>query len=821
MIKVMLKPFFKKFVGLFISMTFVSMLAIALLTCFGSAMSNLRRTYASYVQQYCMIDEQVSIKGFAQRDAMLSVKELEEVEEVDARLTIDCYLKKENRTIVARIFSFNEKQNTLFKRHVDKNNKLDNDPNYVDISVTRKFANNNDFKLGDIIKLGFFNLYGDFRVSEIVDTVEAIYPRANDYVWSDNQDFGYIYVSENELNQGLNMMASMIVEKIDSDGVFKEYYEKAIAKAGITVPDFRNLDLNFAEEYANQIMVKNAKGIDEQTALKKVEQKLIDQGMSVKASTIGSNLPYRIYMDNVVKQLNVATLFLPIFFYSITMVVIGLFMNQIIKTMTPQIGIFVSIGVSKKEIISLFIVYALLMALTAGLLGGPAGYGLCALLVSIMRRTYSIPMIPSSLNPVIVLIAIAILLVCAALATFISCLAIFKITPKDAVISNEAKRKPMPKWLSKAIDKAPMNIKLGTNSVVQNPKRFIVSSFSIFASLVLIILASFFSISKDELIAQSVERRLNYDCQLYLTQKEEQQFFDDLQAQPFVEEMEDCYYTYLKASKEGLSDVYLECLAIDLDGTASGLITIPKSSGRGNLSVKEEGIILPKAQAEQLRVKKGDTIVINNKEVVVTDISFQYFHPITFLSKGQMDAFGLEYVSSVIMNIVDGQDQALVDYLSENENQCLTVFTKSLSKDMHSVFDAINIFVYIMVGFSVGMAFIILAIMSQNALMELQRPLTIMRAIGFTVLDISNFWTLQSILQLLSSSIIAVPASAGFTIMLLNLASSSSQIYPFIFSWPVVLMALGFVALVMVICHLLDMFSIRKWNIANNTRTRE
>ena len=72
-----------------------------------------------------------------------------------------------------------------------------------------------------------------------------------------------------------------------------------------------------------------------------------------------------------------------------------------------------------------------------------------------------------------------------------------------------------------------------------------------------------------------------------------------------------------------------------------------------------------------------------------------------------------------------------------------------------------------------------------------------------------------------SGSVIAVPASAGFTIMLLNLASSSSQIYPFIFSWPVVLMALGFVALVMVICHLLAMFSIRKWNIANNTRTRE
>lgn len=825
MLKAMFKPFFKKFFGLFISMTFVSLLAIALLSCFGSAMSNLKHTYENYIVEYANLDEQVSIKSFTKRETLLSVKDLEEVQEVDARLTIDCYLKKENleenksRTIVARIFSFNEKENVLFKRYVTESVTPSTD--HVNVSVTSKFAKNNNFQVGKTIKLGFFGLFEEFYISEIVETVEGIYPRANDYVWSDNQDFGYIYVSEAELSRGLTIVADKIVKKIDEDASFREYYEKAVAVSGITLPDFRTIEETFVSRYANQIIVKNVEGQDEQTVLNKIEEKLNSEGVEIKSSTVASYLPYRLYMQNVVKQLNVASTFLPIFFYSITMVVIGLFMNQIIKTMTPQIGVFVSIGISKKEIITLFIIYAAAMALTAGLLGGPAGYGLCVLLVSIMRSTYSMPMIPDSLQPVILLIAIAILVACSVLATFLSCLSIFKITPKDATISNEAKRKPLPKWISRFIDKAPMNIKLGTNSIMQNPKRFFVSSFSIFASLVLILLSSFFWVSKDEMISQSVERRLNFDAQIYLTQKEEQSFIDDLAMQSFMDEMEDCYYTYLKANNKGGSDVYLECLAIDVDGTDSGMITIPDEKGINTTSISQEGIILPKSAAEQLNVNKGDTIFVNGREVTVTAISFQYFHPITFLSKAQMDAFGVDYVTSIILNLKEGQEQALLDYLSENKNQCLTVFTESLSKDLHGNFDSVNIMIAIMVAFSVGMAFIILSIMSQNALMEQQRQLTILRAIGFRIFDISNFWTLQSVAQMISSAIFAIPAGVGVTLILLNSASSASQTYPFIFSWPVVFMALGFVLLVLIICHLLAMFSIRKWNIANNTRCRE
>lgn len=822
MIRRILPSFFKRYIGLFISMVFVSMLSVALLCTFVSSITNLKSIYASYLDKYGNVDEQVSI-SLVEKSDLTPLNDIAEIETYDARLTLDSFLKKDDgRTIVTRVFSYDEKNDGVFKRYILESKEPDK--NIPNLSICRKFAKNNGFKLGDTIQLGYFGIFADFHISEIVETAEGIYPRANDYIWSDNQDFGYMYINNTELTKALLSLAEVVKERIASDSEFAEEYERIVSITGITFPDLRTIDAHFVDDFANQIIVRNVEGTGSNDVLKKIEKVVKDIGSEVKTATIGENLPYRVYMSNAIRQLTIASVFLPVFFYSVAMIVIGLFMNQIIKSMTSQIGVLMSIGVGYGDIISVFLAFAALMGLTSGVLGVPIGYGINVLLVNVMIQTYSIPILTASLSIPICALAIGALVLFALLATFLSCLTIFKISPKDAVISNESKRRKMPKAIEKVIDKGPLNIKLGVNSIVQNPRRFFVSAFSIAASIILILLSSFFYVSKNEMISQSVNRRLNYDCQIYFTEKEEQSSIDDFRSQSFIKEdedgdklFEDCYYTYVQATHGG-DPIYLECLAFDPSSQAD-LISIPGSNGSGEINIQETGVILPKTDAQRLGVKKGETITINEKAVVVTDISFQYFHPITYLSKTQMKDISDQYVSSFILDVQD--EEAFLTYLSENKNQCLTVFTRSLAKDLYAIFNSIDVFIYIMIGFSLGMSFVILTIMSQNALLEQQRQISVMRAIGFRVLDISNLWTLQSIGQIILSAIVAIPAGVGVSLILFKMCSSAAQIYPFIFSWPVVLMALGFVLVVIASAHGISMFTIRRWNLADNTRSRE
>ena len=631
MIKTMLKPFFKRFLGLFFSMVFVSMLSVALLCCFGSSIVNTKNHYINFVNEYQDMDELVSTQ-FVRRENLDCLDELTDViDKYDSRLTVDCYLRKPNRTLVARVFSYDDDPKSEFKNKIFKRYVLESTPyvtkaiNYrgkevdvaANISVCRKFAKNNNFKLGDVVELGFLNMYANFYIAEIVETPEGIYPRANNYIWSDNHDFGYIYASEVELSRGLRVLGQMVHDRIESgDTIYKEYYEKAIAVTGITIPDLVEAvaDDHFVSHWSNQVLVKNKEGVKLDDAVDRITARLEKKGMEVKGTTVRTYMPHIAYMDRALAQVQIAAVFLPVFFYTVAMIVVGLFINQIIKAMTPQIGIFVSVGVGKWDIIKLFLIYTVLMAIASVLIGAPAGFALNIFLSGIMKNTYSIPTINSFLNPWVVGAAAILLIIFTIITTLISTQRIFKITPKDATISNEAKRKRLPAPVERFIDKAPMNIKLGTNSILQNPRRFFVSTFSIFASLVMILLATLFGVSKNELVGQSVDRRLNYDAQVYLTAAETKEdvlsFYEGGKVKEdgsgFIEDFVNCYYTYLKVDNTD-HNVYVECLAVDVSNSAvDRLIHIPNSNGHGKLYVPENGVILPKTVSNELNVKKGD-----------------------------------------------------------------------------------------------------------------------------------------------------------------------------------------------------------------------
>lgn len=819
-------------------MSFVSMLAIGLFIAFGSTLINLDNRYDKFLNDYGYVDEQINTE-LEERETLKALKEnVPGIDNLDIRFSLDTYLKKSEakteKTLIARIFSYNEEENKVFNRYIlsktEPNYEKDENDyfKYINAGITRKFSLNNDIKLGDTLVIGYFDVYVKIYINEIVETTEGIYPRANEYIWSDNQGFGYLYVNEAEMGKGITNLANGIINRIDQEKTeedkqsVRDLFEGVIELLGL--PNFLdpNIDPNYVTKYGNQILIRNQKGFYQDSVMADCLTYLENNSIKVSSSLTGAQLPYRVYMKNAQRQITIAAIFLPVFFYSVTMIIIALFMTQIIKNMTSDIGIMMSIGVGSWDIVSVFILFASIVGITSGGLGVGVGYAINALLTKIMIETYSIPILTFSIHPLIAVGAVLALVLFAEVATLFSCQAIFRITPKDAVISNESKRKQNPEWVNKIIDKSPMNIKLGLNSIFQNPKRFFVSTFSIFASFVLIMLCCNFYVSKEAMIGQSVNSRLNYDCQVYMREESTQEDIDAIKGLECVTSFEDCYYTFLKV-ENGSKSTYIEALAIDENST-TGLVTIPNEKGSGQLQIPASGLIIPKTCADALHLKKGDQVRIGASYVKVEAISYQYFHPICYLSKTQMKTLKeasstITYVSSFLVNVNNAE--AFEDYFTSNSIQCLTVYTNNLSKDLKAIFDAINIMLYIMIGFAFGIGFIILLIMSQNSLMEQTRSVSVLRLIGFTIGDVSRFWSLQSLLQILLSMIFAIPAGIGSSILLFTLASSSSQVYPFIFSWPVLGISFGFIVLTVLVCHSISMISVRNWNLANNTRSRE
>ena len=831
MIRSMLKPFMKRFAGLFISMVFVSTLSIALLTAFASTIFNLQNTFKQYLADYQDVNvvADISLVERASIDALEVV--VDGVEHVEYRLVFNMFMKKsDDRTLTARISTFRDEGDkaSLFNRYILNSVEKTTDADKINVSIVRKFAENNDLKLGDAFRLGYFDTYITCYINEIVEVPEAIQSRINTYIWSDNTDFGFLYIGESEINRGLRILAETLEQKIENSAAFATYYQQAVEAVGQSFPDLVQqhvIDNNYTSRYTNQVLVQMKEGYSEEILAYKVKQFLNakaaepESTLKVKSVTENQKMVYYLYIQGAIRQIRVAAIFLPVFFFGVTMIVIALFINQIIKAMTPQIGVMVSIGVGKMDVISIFLVYSLLMSVCAGALGVLAGIGLNSLLTNVMIAAYSIPTIPYAVNPYVAVGAVVALAFFALVTTFLSCRAIFKITPKDATISNEAKRKKLSPKLDAFINKAPMNIKLGLNSIAQNPKRFFVSVFSIMASFVIILLSMSFFISKNTMAEQTVNKRLSFDAQVYMsaiaTDEQRQTIISDASVKQAMEG----YYTYCMVT-HGNATTYLECLAFDPTDN-DGFVVIPNKRGKGNIELSEMGVVLPKSTAKVLGVKEGAVIQINDVPVTVAAISDQYAHTMTYMSKMQMEDLmesGMQCVSTFLVNVND--ESAFLQMMS-SQSASLTVFTKQLRKDMIGMMGNIDIFIYILIGFSLGMAFVILVIMSQNALMEQKRPLSVLRLIGFTVPDISNVWTLQSISQLILSSMVAIPAGIGLSALLFKVASSSTQNYPVVVSPAAIFISLGFILLVIIGSHFISMLTIQKWNLADNTRSRE
>lgn len=816
MIRLLLGSYIKRFFSIFITLIFISGLSAGVFNAFLSAKDHLSQDPIRFFQEYGYVDEQVSLV-LDEREEYADLRDIEGVAAVDMRLSFDVHLLKEDgRTINSRIITYSDSDDEIMKRHIVE--ELPRIEDEYNVAVSNKYAKNNNFKVGDSIKLTVSGLSRYFYINKIVDTVEGVYPTYNQYVWTDDYDFGYIYFLESDLNKFLNEYAPILAALIDMDSSLKTIFDNFINSTNLSPIDLNNLDESYASKITNEIIIKNAPGYSEDVIKEKINDYFESKGIEPISIVKGDDTPSRRYMQSVDRQLGISFIFLPVFFYVIIAMLTGLFLGQIIRQTTRNIGIMLSNGVSRKEIILILMSFSLLIALSAILISIPIGYGFSKLIAYSMVKTYSIPLIGSSLSLPVIFISAASLILLVILATMMASISIFRITPKDASINNESSRKSLPLKLEKRIQKMPFIAQNSTNSILQNKRRFFISSFSIFSSLTMILICGFFGISKAELINQGCNKRMNYDCQVYLNSSDDEEAINSIKNDGCVSKYLDCYYTYLEAKTEDGKSQYLECLAFN-PSENDGMVNIPDIKGDHYISLLDEGIIISKGHAKEMNINQGDFIYINNVKVKVAAISYQYYHPIAYLSKTQFNALSIDYVPSLLLNTND--EISLSQLISQKTTQSLLVFTSSLEKNLKRIFDTLDIFLIIMISFSLSITLVVLFVMNKNALIEQIYQLSLYRAIGFKIGTISKMFIYQHAFQLLFATVFALPISIISSKILFTLASTARQTYPFIFSFLLMLIALLFVIAVIAICHLFAMRKIKNFDIANNLRSSE
>ena len=535
--------------------------------------------------------------------------------------------------------------------------------------------------------------------------------------------------------------------------------------------------------------------------------------------------PVKQRIDINLDPIRTLTVYCPMVFFLITLGTTFMFMSMIIRQSRRQIGILRALGMSRGWIRTLFCAISVMVALAGILIGCGIGAGLMFYVGGYYQDFFPLPVFRFEISWTMCLIGAATTLGVCLAATLITTRSISSIVPREAMSRRNQAQVMIPAWADRLTRRMRPLSKFSLTSLLRNKGRFVFSSVIIAVSIMLIISSLSFIAAKNHTIQQVFDERIHYDCQVFLEDAPESSLVDRMNDLEYVTDAQPLLYyeTDIRADGEAQSAV-INAIAAD-----TKMVTIPveegiqkKPQGEGP-SVQKGKIILERHLASDLCVGPGDTVTVNGTSLTVSAISDQSANQIQYVSLEDADLLGSPDLGCVICNLPQQKHQDLMTWLMDEDidGYLYTMFMASFFRYNKEVYEAYDTSAGILIWFSVLLGFVILLNTAVTNLMDTRRELCVLRSLGFRHGDISRSRFSQTVLQYLISCPVGLIAGAIVAKWILFKISTPYEEYAFSSGFPEYGKAIGIVLVYLILCHLLAMRSMRKWDIPGIVKDRE
>ena len=759
---ILVKPYIKRFWKFFLLIILISSLSFSLSYGLRIGNDNEIRSTDYFYETYGMPDLIIKMTEDIERS---------ELDSIDYKsLGIDdIYLREQQSEIVffdgdkraCRVSSYSEESYLDFYFW----DKIDGEGFYVE----KEFADDNNIKLGDEIKLyGNKNLF--FKVVGLVSCYESIYIQEDLLSPLHASNYGYFYLSEELLESNI----------------------------------------------FNEILIKTDEDIEEVYNRFMDETHLSDKAMyHVKATNQG----FYTNVHDSVEIINNISKIVPGIFFSIMMIVVFLFFYQIVKNSRKDIGILKALGKSNSFILINFMVLSLMCSLISVILGIGISYLLGLLCNYLHVVTFTMPVLPIKLELVPFLINAGLVIIVSLISSILTILSITKISPVEAMKKVIKDRGNTP-WLVKTVfKKAPIDFKMSLSQTLRNRKRFYITLFMMIVSMVLMISSLSVSISKNKLIDDTFNKRLNYDAQIliskYPTEEEKEKLKNYYTL--FLQDTIDEYYivSYMGSTLE-FNGKSKEVLINGVDSTIEDFVTL--TSKDKELKI-DDGIIIDITTKKYLGINVGDKVKVGDIELIVTGVADEYIYPIQYISMENADRCGLYQAANILVKTDDYASlKKIVDFIPGYRS---INSMESIKFEVNKHLASYDRVVLIIVIVSILLSFFVVFNSSLLMIRENMVNICIERILGYQISKINFYDLLQLLLQFIFSMILALPISAYLSKVFIEIGNGKSRTFPTNIGIAHLLIGTTISFIFVLISFVISRIEIHRWNLTEISKERE
>ena len=659
--------------------------------------------------------------------------------------------------------------------------------------------------------------------------------------------FSQIREAENEINQGreqilagiseIDQMLVQIDEQLrgaeeqidDARRQIQSGEAELKQKTADALKEFADLEAELDEAYqklndeesydslCNQFLLYFDDNADSETLLKLAEAAL-PEDLTITSSYVYKDSPIKERIDDNLKPLYSLAVICPWIFYLVTLGILFLFMSMIIKQSRRDIGILRALGFTKTRIRAMFCFVSLLVAVAGLLIGAGIALGLLHYIGNYFKDFFPLPLFYYQLDARWTAIGVFATIFVCLIAALITTSAISRFMPKEAMSRPVRQRISVPGWVNRITGKMKPINKFSLTSLLRNKGRFLFAAFCTAVSVMLILAAVSFIAAKNEVIRQTFDDRIHYNCQIFLEDAPETELLDQLNSLGYLSDVEELlYYDVPVTSASGEVEGIVNAIEPE-----TSLIGIQNGKNQ-ELSVREGEIILTRIIAEELGVSEGETVQVNGVSFYVSGLSEQSANWTQYISLKDAERIGKPDLGCVLCNFPEDKKQDLLSSLTENETNgyLYTIFMDSFYEYNMELFNTYDTAAWILIAFSILIGFIIILNTSMTNMQELKHELCVLMSLGFHYREISKSRISHIVLQFLLAAPVGVAAGIIFAKKILLAISSAGEIFSFASGFKEYAITLGLVLAYLLFSHFISVLSMKKWDLVENVKDKE
>ena len=775
----------KKSKGQFLSILIIVILGVTFYTGINSMFRNLSNSSIKYYQEYKLADIWVDLYK-APTGAKEKIESLSYVNESTGRIVNDASINISGENGTVRLITLPDTKKDIVNDIVIKAGRYFSEGDSNQCLVDQDFFKANNLELGDYIYPIINGNKVKLKVVAVVKSPEFVYTlKDSSELMADNKKFGIVYI--------------------------KQSFGEAIF-------DFKG--------YINNISIKITNGSNTEAAKDDIKKALKNYG--VKNVIDRDEQTSTMMLTEEIKKLQSMGGTFPIIFFMVASVIIYIMMGRMVENQRVQIGVLKALGFTNMQVLSYYMCYSALIAITGSLIGSIFGTYMGVGLTKLINQYFNLPLEGARIYGELVLPASILTLFFCLFAGYHSCKVVFKIMPSEAMREkspDSGKKIIIEKW--KIVWENISHLwRIILRNLFRYKRRAILTSLGIIFSSAILLVALSMEDSINFMISQQYGNIQDYDIKVNLSKLVSVEELNKIKSIPHVVALEPVLETGVEITNGWRSK--------DVGFTA--LIKEPqmyKVEDKNNkpINLPDGGILISEKLANTLGVETNDRVNIKffypgkeKKEVAVKGIVVQYLGLSTYTSMDNLNSLlgeGMVANSAVLkLDNLDFENEVkskLRDMAAVNSVESKTDALNALLKNMGATKSSIGVMIILSAILLIAVVYNIATI----NIFERQRELATLKVLGFKNSEIKKLIFNENYLITIFGIAIGLPMGKFLGASMMSASSTDSYSFPYVIEFRTYILTIVLTIAFTVLTNFILMKKIKSIDMIEVLKNRE